>query len=86
MSDNDIRFQSEREWRVYLVERINTLEEKMDTKLLIPDKKITSLEKRMIKVEIIGETLKIKIGLAAAIFGALAGLLVSFVSSFIKQS
>lgn len=86
MTNHDNEFQNEKEWRRYLIKRIDSLEEKLETKMNGTDNKISSLEKRVRKTEILGETLKVKVGIAAAIFGAAAGMAVTFIKNFIHPS
>jgi hypothetical protein len=67
--DTDIEFQNEKEWRRYQIKRLNDLEEKFDNKM-------DRLNSRMTALEILGATLKIKVGLVSSFFGAIAGYIV----------
>jgi hypothetical protein len=66
MPDTDIEFQNEKEWRRYQIKRLDALESKMDDKL-------SKIEYRMTSLEILGATLKVKVGMISAFFGAISG-------------
>lgn len=65
---NEIEFQNEKEWRRYQIKRLDAIEKKFDDKL-------GKIEDRMTALEILGATLKIKVGMVSAFFGTISGTL-----------
>jgi hypothetical protein len=73
--DTDVEFQNEKEWRRYQIKRLNEIENKFDSKM-------DQLQSRMTALEILGATLKLKVGLVSSFFGAMAGYIAQL---FLKQ-
>lgn len=79
MRDTEIEFQNEKEWRRYQIMRMDSLENKFDEKM-------SSLNNRMTSIEILGATLKIKIGMVAAAFSTISATVTSvLVSLFLNK-
>ena len=70
-SPTDIDIQNEKEWRRYQIKRLDDL-----------DRKMSNIESRMTSLEILGATLKVKVGMVSAFFGAVSS---AFVSLFFKK-
>lgn len=70
----DVEFQNEKEWRRYQIHRLDALDKKIDEKL-------SNIDSRMTAIEILGATLKIKIGMIAATFSTISATVTSAVVS-----
>lgn len=65
-SPTDIDIQNEKEWRRYQIKRLDDL-----------DRKMSNIESRMTSLEILGATLKVKVGMVSAFFGGISSAIVS---------
>lgn len=66
-SPSDIEIQNEKEWRRYQIKKLDELNDRL-----------SNIERRMTSLEILGATLKVKVGMVSAFFGAVSSTLVSF--------
>jgi hypothetical protein len=67
VNSSDIEIQNEKEWRRYQIKKLDEL-----------NARLGNIERRMTSLEILGATLKVKVGMVSAFFGAISSALVSF--------